>query len=311
MVERLVIGAVLAVALGSSGAAEGAPRSYAVGRLLVSGSEPSCPRAADLASSVNRLLGRSAIVDEGEELRVYWRVEPVEHGTLSVFRLVDSEGAVLGTRAVRSDHRDCEARLDADALTLALMLDLPPEQLPAPRARTRGPELALALGSTAAVGWFPQPRLGLDSALSMAWTRRFRPGLGFGWWPATEFTAAPGRYQMSAWLLSLTGSLALWESPIGRAGLRAGLRAGAVAASGVQLPRNSSSSRAVADVTLAAEASVHLAGPLWLTASGGAATPLRGPEVVFLDAGGRVVTAHRAGNVSGFATIAAVVHFLP
>jgi hypothetical protein len=302
-----VVAGALMVALSGEPAVAATP-GRAVGRLVVSGSEPACPRAEEIVSGVNRLLGRSAIADDGDDLRVYWRVEPIARGTVSVFRLVARDGTELGVRAVRSEGPDCQARRDADVLTLALMLDVP--GTPEPPARS-GPPLALALGSTAALGWFPEPRLGVDGQLSMALGRRFAPGLGFTWWPASAYFAGSNHYQMSAWLLSLSGSLALWESPLGRAGLRAGVRAGGVRAAGLGLAVNTSSSQGVADLTAAAEASVRLLGPLSLAAAAGVATPLRRPEVTFQDAERRTVAAHRAGRVSGLVTIAAVVHFVP
>src|SRR6185369_9944602 len=156
---------------------------------------------------------------------VYWRVESVGAGTISVFRLVTPDGRLIGTRAIRSEGPDCGNRRQTDGLTLAMMIDVPRQ------------ELLAAL---------PQPRPGLDAALSLRWGRLW-PTLGFAWWPTGEYSSGAGAYRLGAWVASLGGAVTLWQDTDAAVRARAAVRAGSMTADGVSLPINQSASSHLVD----------------------------------------------------------------
>jgi hypothetical protein len=275
----------------------------------VEGTEPRCPAARELAARVNQLMNRQAVVEENEELRVYWSVETSEGGVTARFRLTTREGEELGVRLVRSPDVDCGELRERFALVLALMLDVPPRPVPPPEKVERTWAIESEIGSTLSVGWLPQPRAGAEATLRFD-VRGFVPwAIAFTWWPPSRFETGSSSYELRGWTAMLAAQPPVFVRPWGRVSVGAGIRAGLLHGRGVDFPSNWSSSAFVLDAEAELAASVRCLGPIFLRGAAGPLVPIVRPRVVFTDAAREEVEAHHASALHGFLTLSLVGRF--
>ena len=280
-------------------------------RLIFEGVTPRCPSADELASRVNQLMNREALVAGGENLRIYSSIERTDRGLVARLRLVTSDGHELGTRWLHSATSDCGELRERLALVLALMLDLPPESPPLRDTTERAAPLGIetALGATASIGWFPDPTFGFEA--SMRWdSRRLVPlSVGFTFWPPSRFSTGVSDYQLRAWTATLLVSPTLFERPWIRLSGGAGARVGQLSARGLDFPSNWSSSALVLDAEAELQLALRCLGPLWIRAAGGPLSPLVRPRVFFSDAARQEVETHRAAVVHSFFALSLAARF--
>ena len=231
---------------------------HARARLIAEQGEPTCPTRSELGLQVDRLLGRQAIVEDREDVRVYFSVNRAGGNVIAQFRLVTSDDVAIGVRWVRSaGDVSCSTLRDRFALVLGLMLDIPKTEAEAPTEAPPEPPKEPApatarwfefeLGVAATAGWQPTPRPGVEAALRYGNSAFLPVALGFVWWPQAKFSSTFGDFALNAWTVT-----AMAEPPIaggrwGGVGLGIGGRGGVMRAHGLDFPRNTSSSAVMVD----------------------------------------------------------------
>ena len=152
---------------------------------------------------IDRLLGRQAIVEDREDVRVYFTVSRVEGNVVAHFRLVTSDDVEIGVRSVRSaGDVGCSTLRDRYALVLGLMLDIPKAEAETPveprpeppdePSRPKNHWFEVEMGLAATAGWQPTPRPGVEAALRYGNSSLLPIALGFIWWPPATFPSPYG-----------------------------------------------------------------------------------------------------------------------
>lgn len=239
-----------------------------------------CVDEAALGRSVDAVLGRVAFVPRaGADAVVHGRVERTEKGWLARFVLSGADGAVLGTRDVDSDERDCRKFDEALALVLALAVDAigelpttplhdPPPTLP-PSEPWRAEIGVLAAGS---YGLLPGVAGAMGFRASVQPPTFWPIGLDAQFWlPSSAEQGASGA-EITAWEVGLSVCAPLVRKFI-EPRICGGFQFGQMSAEGFGLPVSTTASAWLANFTLEAAAAFHLGDRFALTPAIGAAIP--------------------------------------
>jgi hypothetical protein len=123
-------------------------------------------------------LGRDPFTDGSlANVWVEGRVELAGAGYVARIVLRDRESSVLGTRAVESPDPDCSVATETLALVLALMIDLPEDEVP--ERPLRVPErrhewtVEVSTSFVAVMGLAETPAIGAQLVASLEWTSLF------------------------------------------------------------------------------------------------------------------------------------------
>jgi hypothetical protein len=264
--------------------------------------ERPCIEQLPLTQAVESRLGRRTFVPLTQaEIVVNGRVIRRPDGWEAHLELSDRAGTPLGTRVISSPAKSCRALDESLALVLALMVDLPRDELerrrqaaaPAseekPAAPTwRSTPIALPAPARNARRWRVEPRVEAAAALGAV------PGLALGlsagalieppafgaldvdaaaWLPTSAGEGDRGsRFQM------LTATTLLCPLRVGAPTLAlhvcAGQRVGALAVRGFGFDENRSEMRLLYDIGVRARAAVRVLDELRLTGAVGAEAPL-------------------------------------
>lgn len=272
-----------------------------------------CVTGETLARAVAERLGRDPFVPSGADIVARGEVSPLAQGAgwRAELELVTAGGASLGTRTVQTEAEHCSALDESLPLILALMLDVPREQvnraderrrareapLPAPRPtplalprsvhaprapwRVRAGALA-----TGAVGLLPGPALGASVTFGIEppsfWLTELDASI---WLPRdAERDGGGARYRLVALGLFVCPIAA--GSPALRADFCAGQRVGRLEGSGFGFDRNLDHSRLTYAVGARARGWLRVVGPVGLLAGIGAEVPLTRDRFHFVAADG-------------------------
>jgi hypothetical protein len=310
----------------------GAQDDFATARLewqRAPGAEECVTRDA-LSRAVAERLARDPFVASGGDIVVRGKVRPLsaESGWSAELELVTSNGALIGTRTLQTEAEHCSALDESLPLVLALMLDVPrdevrraderkaaaapkpepprttpialPRTVHAPREPWRFRAAALATG---AVGLLPEPALGAGVTLGVEpptfWLTELDATI---WLPRdAEQDGGGARYRLLAVALHLC-PFTIDAAPL-RLDLCAGQRLGRLEASGFGFERNRDQIRLIYDVSVRARGWLELFGPVGLLFGVGAEVPLARDRFYFVAADGRQPELFRMSPLIGVADI--------
>lgn len=280
-------------------------------------SSPGCLDQQQLERAVRARLRRQPFVDAGSvDVVVRGRIVPAEanRGWAVEIQLIDPGGQLLGTRTLSSEAPRCSALDDSLPLVVALMIDMPRDELPRPR-----PESSTAPATSGEPPWrpgvlaLPEPQpgaaspLNLEPRLEIVTALGLTPELGLGlaagalieppafwavdleaaWWLPRSVDAGPSGSDFDLWTVGLQICPVEWKLGEGRLYGCAGQRVGILTVRGRGFAVNYEQSRIVYDVGLRARASLPLGRVLRLAAALGAELPLSRDRFFFATGDGR------------------------
>lgn len=291
--------------------------------LAWSQADPTCLGEADLASAVERTLGRPVFHSDAPPFaKVTGSVGRAASGGYEArIALRDKDDRPLGERTLETSGA-CGRLDESIAVVVTLMIDgveetptplsIPPEP-PRPRApepaaglpEPRPASLLLTLGAGAGFSSSLLPGVAASFGVrgEMAWSRFVPIALSLRVHPAVSATTASGTGgRFSAW----TGELAVcpaWARPRLRIGGCVGVEGGALSGVHVNLAAGDDHVRPLVLATLMPFLAVRLAGPVWARAGAGAWIPLLRERWGYLDARGTFEEVFRPAPVIPAATL--------
>lgn len=286
----------------------------------------SCSDAATLERAVESRLGRKVFVPRGAaDVVVVARIGPARRGAGWVIdlELRTASGQVIGTRELTSAAPSCSALDPSVALVVALMVDIPksdvPAPAPAPKRAVPRPEkptpirlpveparawrVHVELAASGAVGVLP----GAIAGVSLGWGLD-PPGLFLIELDASLYPKADVAQNGAGSRFSLASAeLDLCPLEVGRSqpwlwGC-VSQRLGEISGEGFGFSENLRQSRAFYSAGLRARAAVELAGPLKLVGSVGGEVPVTRDRFIYRDATGRTVELFRMAPIFGSAEL--------
>jgi hypothetical protein len=247
-----------------------------------------CIEAAALEQAVQSRLGRTVFVQRSQaDVVVSGRLRRAAGGWSAELVLHSQGGKPLGTRVLNTQAAHCSSLDDSLALALALMLDVPrdelglrssaaaepqappttPVELPRDTPARREPwhgELS-ALG-VAGLGVLPGLALGVRLSVGVEPPRFWPVELDGTWWPARDATDGDGGVELALMAVGLfVCPLDLEAGSFGLSGC-VGQQVGRLGASGYGFDQNRQRSTLAFAPALRTRASLRVAGPLRLRA---------------------------------------------
>ncbi len=295
-----------------------------------------CMDAASLRKAVESRLGRRVFVSRDQaDVVVRGRLEPSARGQgwTAELTLQSAAGQPMGKRTLNTRADDCSA-LDASlALIVALMIDIPREELPPPPAKSTPPPPTPRTTPIQVPRETPAPRRpwGFEGDVRATLGLGLMPGVALGVGvgvavqpPGFWFTELDGELWATRRASSPEGrsgsdfslaSVALYLCPLslGYSRLRVqgcvGQRVGRLVAQGFGFDRDQREPRVVYNPGMRARLSARLVGPLVLGAGVGVEVPLTRDRFVATRADGTVQELYRMAPVAGTAEIVLGVGF--
>jgi hypothetical protein len=292
-----------------------------------------CIDRAGLERAVAQRLARDPFIETGSDVVVRGKVLPLpdQSGWSAELELSTTSGGRIGTRTIRTEAAHCSALDESLPLVLALMLDVPEdevrraEQSQAPAAAAKPspappPTTPIALPRTAhaprepwrfraaalasgALGLLPGAGLGVGLTLGVEPPTFWLTELDATFWlPRDADDNGEGaRYRLLSFSLYLC-PIAFESAPL-RTDLCVGQRVGRLDADGFGFDRNRERARLIYDVGARARAWLTLAGPVGVLFGVGAEVPLARDRFFFTGADGREHELFRASPVIGTADL--------
>ncbi|MFO0713350.1 MAG: hypothetical protein U0353_26085 [Sandaracinus sp.] len=223
---------------------------------------PACLEPAALARLVAAQLGREAFVEPAE---VVIRAEESSHDGQHEVRLTlsDLDGHALGVRALQIEGGDCRA-IDAElALVVALLVDLPEDEvlLHMTPSRTEGAgivhvDAAVSLAAVGTVDLLPGPALAARLGVELGLGAVILEAALLGSLPASADRDGGGA-ELVAWALRV-GGCGVASLDVLRLGGCLALESGGLAVSGRGLDVNLATVRPWADLAIAARVGLRV-----------------------------------------------------
>lgn len=294
-----------------------------------------CLDAAALRKAVESRLGRRVFVPAQADVVVRGRLEPARDGEgwTAQLALEGAAGQPMGKRTLSTRADDCSA-LDASlALIVALMIDIPREELPPPPRTTAPPPPTPQTTPIRVPRETPAPRRpwGFEADARATGAVGLMPGVGLG------LGVAVGVHPPGFWFTELDGELWLPRraySPSGRSGSRfslstvdlylcplepgssrvrfracLGQRVGRLVAEGFGFDQDDRKARLIYDPGMRIRMTARLFGPLLLGAGVGVEVPLSRDHFVASRADGTTLELYRMSPVVGTAQLLLGVGF--
>jgi hypothetical protein len=286
-----------------------------------------CMTAEALRQSVAKRLGRDPFVDgEGDvTLRGRASAEGEPSGWVVELELRTSSGLPIGTRTLRTEAAHCSALDESLPLVVALMLDVPRDELPRPLPappppvpksvtppspisvprETHAPRepwrFQLAVLATGAAGLVPGIGLGAGVSLGVEPPTFWLTELDVAVWLPSDAERPEGgsRFRLVTVGLALC-PLSLDSAPL-RLDVCAGQRIGRLSAEGFGFERNREQARLSYALGARARGWLTLAGPLRVGLGAGGEVPLWRDQFVYSAANGQRPSLFRMSPVVGAA----------
>lgn len=263
-----------------------------------------CLPAEALEARVEAQLGRRVFVQEPAGDVVVTLQQALEEGGIAIsLELRTPEGQRLGLRTLRAEGSDCRALDDELVLVLALLIDLPEEEIllmipPAPPplevASVSPLEGAVWVAGTPTIDALPGAALALRAGAEITLFRLLSLEAGFG--ITLPASAAQGDAGASfwAWSLRLGGCMEHRIDIIGLGGCAAA-QVGMLQSAGFGLDVNEDATRLWVDVALSLRMALRL-GPVEVRLAPGVLVPITRDAFTYFD-GLATQTLHRAAVV--------------
>jgi hypothetical protein len=292
-----------------------------------------CIDASTLQAAVATHLGREVFVDEGAEV-VVSGVASISSGEV-VIRLVMSslDGTTLGTRTLRMPGSDCRALDDDVAIVIALMIDLPREEIdlfvppptaelpsaaPSEEATTAAPEgaataredrvrLAMSASAVGAFQLLPGVHGGARVGAEIDPLGILPLEIGLTLWLPVSTEIDGGGATFLAWSVLVGGCALAHFEPITLGGC-AGVELGAIHATGFGLDEKLEPVRPLVMAEAMGQAGVLLGEVLELRVRVGVAVPFIRDRFLYEQAG-LLVVLHQSEIILPIAEVGLAVHF--
>jgi hypothetical protein len=290
---------------------------------------PGCAGGSALEAAVSAQLGRAVFSDPGSaDVIVTGRAEVEGEALTVVLEMRSREGVPLGVRTLRSTG-DCRALDDDIAIVIALMIDLPREQIelfvaappapasdvpptpdpsPTPPTATDAPiRMAVSASAALALELLPGVHGGARIGAEIDPTGWMPIELALGLWlPVSAERDGSGAIFL-AWTVR-AGACAIARLPPVDLGGCAAIEAGALHAAGYGLDRRLEPVRPLAALDVLAHLGVYLGDVVELRARVGVMVPFVRDRFVYDTAEG-AVPLHRAEVIAPLGELGVAVHF--
>jgi len=294
-----------------------------------------CLDAPALEQGVEMRLARRVFVQAEPQtrptspaVRIRGRIAPRPGaGFHAELELETLDGESLGRRELETHAEHCSALDESLALVVALMVDIPPEKLPArpvapaPRAFTpiavpktthapREPwQVEVTLLGTFGIGLLPEPAVGVRAGVGVAPPAFWLTELEATYWPAQERERGGVGTELGLMTLGLFVCPLTFES--GWLGLRicAGQELGRVHAAGFGFDRDREHARLFFDAGARLRGVLRLTGALELRAGIGVALPFSRDRFVYAERDGSHPELFQVAPVVGTGELGLGLHF--